>query len=78
MMQSLIIDKSTIKQKIIRLAHEIVEDQFEEEEICLVGIVNGGHQVAKILRCISEKKYIYIIKPDVCDAFSNPQGDRDI
>ncbi len=49
-MQSLIIDKSSIKQKIIRLAHEIVEDQFEAEEICLVGIVNGGHQLAKILK----------------------------
>lgn len=49
-MRSLIIDKAKLKQKIIRLAYEIVEDQFEEDEICLVGIKDGGYQVANILK----------------------------
>lgn len=49
-MRTLILDKAALKQKIVRLAHEIVEDQFDEKEICLVGIVQGGFQVAKVLK----------------------------
>lgn len=56
-MKSLILDKAALKQKIVRLAHEILEDQFEENEICLVGIMQGGHQV-----CASLKKEIQKIK----------------
>ena len=49
-MKSLILDKAALKQKIVRLAYEIVEDQFEEKEICLVGVLQGGFQIAKLLK----------------------------
>ena len=49
-MQSLILDKEALEQKLIRLAHQILEDQFDEEEICLVGIMQGGHQICAILK----------------------------
>ena len=68
---TLFIDKSTIKQKIIRLAHEIVEDQFEEEEICFVGILNGGHESAKILK--KEILEIKDIKYRVMQGGENPE-----
>lgn len=54
-MKSLILDQWALKQKITRLAYEIVEDQFDEEEICLVGILQGGYQVAELLKKEIEK-----------------------
>ncbi len=49
-MKSLILDQWALKQKITRLAYEIIEDQYDEEEICLVGIVAGGYQTAQLLK----------------------------
>lgn len=48
-MKSLILDKTALNQKIKRLAYEIVEEYFEEAEICLVGIAKGGQQTAHLL-----------------------------
>ena len=49
-MKSLILDKKALKQKITRLAYEIVEDHFDEDAIYLVGIMNGGFQLAGLLK----------------------------
>lgn len=57
-MKSLILDKEALKQKITRLAYEIVEDHFDEEEIYLVGILTGGYQFAALL-----KAAIQVVKP---------------
>lgn len=48
-MRSLILDKRALKQKITRLAFQICEDMFEEEELCLIGIMSGGYQTANLL-----------------------------
>lgn len=48
-MKSLILDKAALNQKIKRLAYQIVEEYFEETEICLVGIESGGKQTANLL-----------------------------
>ena len=54
-MKSLILDKEAIKQKITRLAYEIVEDHFDENEIQLVGIMKGGYKLAKLLKTEIQK-----------------------
>lgn len=48
-MSSLIIDKATLEQKIIRLAFEIAENNDNKKEICLVGIQSGGYQLAHLI-----------------------------
>lgn len=45
-----ILDKIQIKQKIKRLAFEILENNFEEKEIILAGINNNGTGFAKMLQ----------------------------
>jgi pyrimidine operon attenuation protein / uracil phosphoribosyltransferase len=54
-MKSLILDKEAIKQKITRLAYEIVEDHFDENEIQLVGIMKGGYKLAELLKTEIQK-----------------------
>lgn len=49
-MDTLIIDKWTLQQKIVRLAYEILEEHIDEEEICLIGIQKGGFQTAELLK----------------------------
>lgn len=45
-----ILTKTQIKQKIERLAFEILENNFEEEELNLAGINNKGMSFAELLR----------------------------
>ena len=49
-----------VEQIIQRIAHQILENYYEEEELILVGISNKGYQVAKkintILSAISDSK----------------------
>lgn len=49
-MDTLIIDKWTLQQKITRIAYEILEEHIDEKEICLIGIQNGGFQTAELLK----------------------------
>ena len=57
---SLILDKAQINQKIIRLSWEIYEDNYNEDEIVLVGIEKRGVQLSKrisnVLNSISKIK----------------------
>lgn len=48
-MKSLILNKQALMQSIKRLAYEIVEDQFDEQELCFVGITQGGYFLADLL-----------------------------
>ena len=45
-----ILTKTQIKQKIERLAFEILENNFEEEQLTLAGINNKGSAFAELLR----------------------------
>jgi pyrimidine operon attenuation protein/uracil phosphoribosyltransferase len=62
-MKSLILDKPALKQKITRLAYEIVEDHFDEKEIYLVGIMKGGYQLAALLK--TEIQLVKSIKVEI-------------
>lgn len=47
--QNLILDKAQIEQKVIRIAYQIYEKNFEEQEIVLAGIYENGYTLAKML-----------------------------
>ena len=48
--QNLILDNNQVRQKIKRIAYEIVENNFEEKEVFLAGIWHQGYKVAELLR----------------------------
>lgn len=56
----LILDKKQIKQKIERMAYEILEDNLNENEIVVAGIAEKGYtiakQIKKLIESISEIK----------------------
>ncbi len=60
-----------IRQKIRRLAIEILENNYEEEEIVLAGINNKGYEFAQL---IQEEILTsgYPLKPMVCRLLLNP------
>lgn len=47
--QSLILDQSQIEQKITRMAYEMYEQNFEEQELVLAGIYQNGYTLAQRL-----------------------------
>ena len=57
--KTLVLDKEQIKQKSIRIAYQILEDNFEEDTLVLVGIADRGYIFAQrlqaILKDISDK-----------------------
>ncbi|MEO1518626.1 MAG: phosphoribosyltransferase family protein [Bacteroidota bacterium] len=44
-----LLDQQQIQQKIIRLAHQILEQNFEEKELILAGINNNGTAFAQMI-----------------------------
>ncbi len=46
----LILDKKQIQQKIERMAYEILEDNLNEKEIIMAGIVDKGYTIAKQIK----------------------------
>lgn len=50
--RTLILNQEQIRQKTIRIAYQILEDNFDEEFIVLVGIAERGYIFAKRLRDI--------------------------
>lgn len=67
-----ILDTKQIKQKIVRLAHEIAENNYQQEEIILIGINNNGLGFAKLIeeslkKIISSKITINQVRLDPAD-----------
>ena len=50
MKQNLILDHKTIVQKTKRIAHQIVEDNFDEKEIIMIGVQPTGFVFAEMLK----------------------------
>lgn len=50
--RTLILNKEQIRQKSKRIAYQILEDNFEEKEIVLVGIADRGYVFAQRLQTI--------------------------
>lgn len=53
--ESLIIDKKDVQQKITRIAYEILENNYQEKEIILIGIKENGYLLAKRIKVALEK-----------------------
>src|SRR6185436_1250588 len=45
--KTLLLNKKQIEQRINRIAYQIYEDNFEEKEIFIVGILNSGYTLAE-------------------------------
>lgn len=53
--QLLILNSQQIQQKIDRIAYQILEDNFDEEEIVIAGILPSGNKIARRLKNILDK-----------------------
>lgn len=51
----LILNQQQIQQKLDRIAYQILEDNFDEEEIMIAGIMPSGNHIAKRLKAILEE-----------------------
>ena len=51
----LILDKHQIEQKIDRIAYQLLEDNFDEQEIVIAGIMPRGNYIAERLKNILDK-----------------------
>jgi pyrimidine operon attenuation protein/uracil phosphoribosyltransferase len=51
----LILNQQQIQQKIDRIAYQILEDNFDEEEILIAGILPSGDKIAKRIKGILDK-----------------------
>ena len=51
----LILNKQQIQQKIDRIAYQILEDNFEEEEILIAGMLPRGTNIAQRLKTILDE-----------------------
>ncbi|MGK6349728.1 phosphoribosyltransferase family protein [Parapedobacter sp. DT-150] len=51
----LILDQEQIKKKTIRIAYQLLEDNFEEKSLVLVGIADRGYVFAQRLKIVLEE-----------------------
>lgn len=73
----IVLTKTQIDQKIMRLAHQIIENASEENTIYLAGICGNGiriaHEMAKILAAHTEQKiHVFEITLDKDFPLENP------
>jgi len=54
--QLLILNKQQIQQKIDRIAYQLLEDNFDEKEILIAGMLPRGTNIAKRLKAILDEK----------------------
>ena len=77
----LILNKTQIKQKIDRMAYQILEDNLNEKEVVLAGIIDQGYIIAKrlkkVIESISEIK-VTLMKIDIDKDSSHLQASSDI
>ncbi len=53
--KTLILNQEQIRQKSLRIAYQIVEDNFEEKSLVLVGIASRGYAFAQRLKALLEQ-----------------------
>lgn len=77
----LILNKTQIQQKIDRMAYQILEDNLNEKELILAGIMNPGYIIAKrlkkVIESISEIK-VSLMKIDIDKNSSHLQASSDM
>lgn len=60
--RTLILNKTQIGHKLDRMAWQIYEDNFEEQEIILAGVVDRGYRLAKRLQKLLKKIAPFSVK----------------
>jgi len=82
MKRTLILDREQIGQKSIRIAYQILEDNFGEDSIVLVGIADRGYVFAsrlqKILREIAPDKTFDLIKVTIAKEKRSLEASTDV
>ena len=77
----LVLNQIQIKQKIDRMAYQILEDNLDEKEVVLAGIIEQGYIIAlrlqKVLESISDIK-ITLMKIEIDKASSHLEASTDI
>jgi len=77
----LILNKTQIKQKIDRMAYQVLEDNLNEKEIVLAGIIDQGYRIAKrlkkVIESISEIK-VTLMKIEIDKDSSHLEASSDI
>lgn len=77
----LILNKKQIEQRIDRMSYQILEDNLDEKEIIIAGIVDKGYLIAKrlksVLESISEIK-ITLMKIEVNKEISHLEANTDL
>ena len=77
----IILTKKQIQQKIERMAYQILEDNLDEREIVLAGIVSRGYTLAQRLKKVLEKissLEVKLIKIELDKDSSHLQASSDI
>ncbi|MDR2283923.1 MAG: phosphoribosyltransferase [Sphingobacterium sp.] len=79
--KTLILNKQQIQQKSRRIAYQILEDNFEEKAVVLVGIADRGYIFAQrlqsILQEIAPEKEIELIKVNIEKSKRNLEASTD-
>ncbi|ERJ60817.1 phosphoribosyltransferase family protein [Sphingobacterium paucimobilis] len=80
--KTLILNKQQIQQKSRRIAYQILEDNFEEKAVVLVGIADRGYIFAQrlqnILQEIAPEKEIELIKVNIEKSKRNLEASTDL
>ena len=77
----LILDKKQIRQKITRIAYQILEDNLDEQEIVIAGIASQGYTLAKRLKVLLEEissVAVTLIKIDLNKASTHLDATTDV
>lgn len=77
----LILNKKQIGQKIDRMAYQILEDNLNETELVMAGIVDHGYTIAKRLKKILEKIspiHVTLMKIQLDKTSKHLQADTDL
>lgn len=79
----LILDQEQINKKLIRIAYQILEDNFEEKTLVLVGIAPHGYIIAQRLKTLLEditkqQKSIFLMEVTIDKGKSSLDASTDI
>lgn len=63
---TLILDSKAVKQKLNRMAYQILEDVYQDEEVVFLGIAKNGYLIAEQLaELVNPKKPVQLVKVSI-------------
>ncbi len=71
-MESIILNKTQIEQKITRIAYQIYESNLEQKELIIAGIADNGFILAKRIQKVLQK--ISPLKVSICEVKINKKN----